>query len=103
MTSKIVIFKNDRIGDLIPSVPAINLIIDKNKDKKVVIYLSEINYKMKFLFDKKNVEVISVKYKLSLKNRICIFYFLCRTKISQVYILRPKNFFFLLPLAFYFK
>ena len=36
MTSKIVIFKNDRIGDLIPSVPAINLIIDKNKDKKIV-------------------------------------------------------------------
>ena len=53
MTSKIVIFKNDRIGDLIPSVPAINLIIDKNKDKKIVIYLSEINYKMKFLFDLK--------------------------------------------------
>ena len=75
MTSKIIIFKNDRIGDLIPSVPAINLIIDKNKDKKIVIYLSEINYKMKFLFDKKNVEVITVKYKLSLKNRICIFYF----------------------------
>ena len=50
---KIIIFKNDRIGDLIPSVPAINLIIDKNKDKDVVIYLSEINYKMKFLFDKK--------------------------------------------------
>ena len=103
MTSKIVIFKNDRIGDLIPSVPAINLIIDKNKDKKIVIYLSEINYKMKFLFDKKNVEVISVKYKLSLKNRICIFYFFFRTKISKVYILRPKNFFFLLPIVFFFK
>ena len=100
---KIIIFKNDRIGDLIPSVPAINLIIDKNKDKKIVIYLSEINYKMKFLFDKKNVEVISVKYKLSLKNRIWIFYFFFRTEISQVYILRPKNFFFLLPLVFFFK
>ena len=101
--NKIIIFKNDRIGDLIPSVPAINLIINKNRDKKIVIYLSEISYKMKFLFDKKNVEVISVKYKLSLKNRICIFYFFFRTKISQVYILRPKNFFFLLPLLFFFK
>jgi len=103
MTSKIVIFKNDRIGDLIPSIPAINIIIDKNKDKKIVIYLSEINYKMKFLFDKKNVEVISVKYKLSLKNRICIFYFFFLSKISHVYILRPKNFFFFLPLVFFFK
>ena len=100
---KVIIFKNDRIGDLIPSVPAINLIIDKNKDKKVVIYLSEINYKMKFLFDKKNVEVISIRYKLSLKDRICIFYFFFRTKITQVYILRPKYFLFLLPLVFFFK
>ena len=51
----IIIFKNDRIGDLIPSVSAINLIIDNNQDKKVIIFLSNINYKMKFLFEKKNV------------------------------------------------
>ena len=93
---KIIIFKNDRIGDLIPSVPAINLIIDKNKDKKVVIYLSEINYKMKFLFDKKNVEVISVKYKLSLKNRICIFYFFFSSKnFASLYFETKKLFLFI--------
>ena len=49
----IIIFKNDRIGDLIPSVAAINLIINNNQDKKIIIYLSNINYKMKFLFEKK--------------------------------------------------
>ena len=100
---KILILKNDRIGDLMPSMPAINLIIEKNKDKKIIIYLSEISYKMKFLFNEKNVEVISINYKLPLKNRIGILYFFLKTKISKVYILRPKNFFFLLPLVFYFK
>tara|TARA_B100000029_G_scaffold369562_1_gene363416 strand:+ start:1101 stop:2144 length:1044 start_codon:yes stop_codon:yes gene_type:complete len=103
MSSKIVIFKNDRIGDLIPSVSAINLIIEKNKDKEIVLYLSEINYKMKFLFNKKNVKVVLINYKLPLKNRMDIFYFFIKTKISKVYILRPKNFFFLLPIIFYFK
>ena len=103
MFSKIVIFKNDRIGDLMPSVPAINLIIQNNKDKKIIIYLSETNYKMEFLFNEKNVEVILINYKLPLKNRIDILYFFLKTKISKVYILRPKNFFFLLPLIFYFK
>ena len=103
MSSKIVIFKNDRIGDLIPSVPAVNLIIEKNKNKEVIIYLSEINHKMKFLFNENNVRIISINYKLPLKNRIDILNFFIKTKISHVYILRPKNFFFLLPIIFYFK
>ena len=90
----IIIFKNDRIGDLIPSVAAINLIINNNQDKKIIIYLSNINYKMKFLFEKKNVEVIKVKYSLSIMNRISILLFFLMNKISKVYIMRPKNFFF---------
>ena len=78
----IIIFKNDRIGDLIPSVAAINLIINNNQDKKIIIYLSNINYKMKFLFEKKNVEVIEVKYSLSIMNRISILLFFLMNKIS---------------------
>ena len=99
----IIIFKNDRIGDLIPSVPAINLLINNNQDKKIIIYLSNINYKMKFLFEKKNVEVIKVKYSLSIMNRISILLFFMMNKISKVYIMRPKNFFFLLPFFFFYK
>ena len=98
----IIIFKNDRIGDLIPSVAAINLIINNNQDKKIIIYLSNINYKMKFLFEKKNVEVIEVKYSLSIINRISILLFFLMNKISKVYIMRPKNFFFFLPFFFFF-
>ena len=30
MSNKVIIFKNDRIGDLVSSVPAINLIIEQN-------------------------------------------------------------------------
>ena len=99
----IIIFKNDRIGDLIPSVAAINLIINNNQDKKIIIYLSNINYKMKFLFEKKNVEVIILKYNFSIINRISILlFFFLMNKISKVYILRPKNF-FLLPFFFFYK
>ena len=47
---------------------------------------------MEFLFNEKNVEVILINYKLPLKNRIDILYFFLKTKISKVYILRPKNF-----------
>ena len=102
-SSNIVIFKNDRIGDLMTSVSAINLIIEENKDKKITIFLSKINYKMKFLFNEKNVEIIVLNYKLSLINRIRILFFFLKRKISKVYIIRPRNFFFLLPLIFYFK
>ena len=66
MSNKIIIFKNDRIGDLIPSIPAINLIIDQNINKKVIIYLSNINFNMKFLLNNKNVEIVKVKYNLTL-------------------------------------
>ena len=79
---------------MIPSVAAINLIIGNNQDKKIIIFLSNINYKMKFLFEKKNVEIIKIEYKPSIINRITILKFFLINKISKVYILRPKNFFF---------
>ena len=100
---KIIIFKNDRTGDLITSLPAINYIIKKNKDKEILIYLSEINFRMKFLFDYNNVTIKKINYKLTFINRILIFFKFVTSKISEVYILRPKNFFFLLPIIFYFK
>ena len=103
MSSKVIIFKNDRVGDLISSVSAINLILKNNKDKKIIIYLSEINYKMRFLFNENNVETDLINYKLPLKHRLYILYYFLKTNISKAYILRPKNFFFLLPLIFYFK
>ena len=94
---EIIIFKNDRIGDLITSIPAIRLLIRNNKDKKITIFLSKINHKIKFLFDYSNVNIIIVEYKLTLKNRLSILSYLLRKKISKIYIIRPKIFFFYLP------
>ena len=99
----IIIFKNDRIGDLIPSVAAINLIINNNQDKKIIIFLSNINYKMKFLFEKKNVEVIEVKYNLSIINRISILLFFFNEQNIKSLYYETKKFFFLLPFFFFYK
>ncbi len=103
MISKIIIFKNDRTGDLITSLPAINSIIKRNTNKEIMIYLSEINFRMNFLFNYKNVTIKKINYKLTLINRIFIIFNFLTSKISEVYILRPKNFYFLLPIIFYFK
>jgi len=101
--TNIVIFKNDRTGDLITSLPAINLIIQENKDKKIIIYLSEINHKMKFLFENKQIQIKIIKYKLNIIERFKILSFFIKSNISKVYILRPKNFFFVLPIIFFYK
>ena len=93
---EIIIFKNDAVGDLITSIPAINnILIRNNKDKKITIFLSKINHKIKFLFDYSNVNIIIVEYKLTLKNRLFILFLFIRKKISKIYIIRPKNFFFI--------
>jgi len=103
MSNKVIIFKNDRIGDLVSSVPAINLIIEQNINKKVIIYLSNINFNMKFLLNNKNVEIVKVKYNLTLTERLKIIFDFIFSKIESVYIFRPKNFYYLLPLIFYVK
>ena len=41
MTKKIIIYKNDAVGDLVQSLDAINNIINFDKDNKIIIYLSE--------------------------------------------------------------
>ena len=47
---KVVIFKNDRTGDLFVSLKAINRIINKHSDQPITIFLSNINHKFSFLF-----------------------------------------------------
>ena len=47
---KIIILKNDRVGDLFVSLSAINLILNKHQDKEIHIYLSKLNYKCKMHF-----------------------------------------------------
>ena len=75
MNYSTVIFKNDKIGDLIHCFLGIKQIIDKEKDNKILIYLSKYNNDMKFLFNENNVEIRVVSEKLSLFEKINILFF----------------------------
>ena len=100
MTKKIIIYKNDAVGDLVQSLDAINNIINFNKDNKIIIYLSERSKNFDFLLKSKNVEIKIINYDLSILNKIKIFFSLIKNKIDIVYILTPKKFYFYLPILF---
>ena len=93
---KIVVLKNDRGGDLFISLKVISSL--KNEYKDITIFLSELNFGFKFLFS--NFKIKKINYNLSIINKINIIIYLFKTKISEVYILAPKNFYFYLPLIF---
>ena len=99
----IVIFKNDAVGDLTQTLPALNNIIKNNKNIKIIIYLSERSKDFFFLINNNLHEYIEFKvinYDISIIEKFKIFFFLSFTKISEIYILTPKNFYFYLPLFF---
>ena len=100
MSSEIIIFKNDATGDLTHSLRAINNIITNNKDKNIIIYLSERSKNFSFLINNKNITFKIVNYNLTLIQKIQIFCFILVNDISKAYILTPKSFYFLLPPIF---
>ncbi len=93
---KILIFKNDRGGDLVSSIRLIYKLIEKNKD--ISIYLSNVNYDFKFLIDE--LKIKKINFNLNLLDKIKIFYDLLINKYDEVFILSPKNFYFFLPFFF---
>ncbi len=97
---KIIIFKNDAVGDLVQSLGAINNVINQNHQNEILIYLSERSKNFKFFFKYKNVKIKIVKYDLSLIQKIEIFFYLLFNSINSIYILTPKNFYFYLPFFF---
>ncbi len=99
--NKILILKNDRTGDLFTSLKTINLIFNKHKYDHIEIYLSKINKSFKFLFNPKKIKIINLN--LNLLDKIKIYFYFLLNKIDTVYILTPKNFFFYLPLLFFYK
>jgi len=94
---KVLILKNDRIGDLFVSLEAINLIFNKHINDDVEIVLSKINKGFEFLFNKK---FYVYNYRLSIKEKLLIFNLIRKKKYTDIYILSPKNFYFYLPLFF---
>jgi len=103
MNEEIIIFKNDKIGDLLHAYNAIQDIINKNLNKKVLIFLSHYNSEMKFLFKSNNVRFKIITEKINKKDKIKLFLFFLKTNIKEVYIFKPSNFLFYLPLIFYLK
>ena len=97
---KIIIFKNDRLGDLLHGVHAINNIIEQNPDKEIIIFLSKISKNFYFLFKKKNTKLKILNYHLTIVEKIKILIFLIKNNLQKIYILSPKNFYFYLPLLF---
>ena len=95
-----VVFKNDAVGDLVQSLNAITNIINHNKERKVIIYLSERSKNFDFLLKFENVEIKILNYDLSIIEKIKIIYNLLTGSFKSIYILTPKNFYFYLPLIF---
>ena len=54
---KIIIFKNDAVGDLVQSLRAINNIINYNKQNEIIIYLSERSKNFDFFLNLKMLKL----------------------------------------------
>ena len=67
---KILILKNDRVGDLFNSLEAINLIIKNNSDASIEIILSEISKNLNFLFNLNHVKVSYLPYHLTFYDKL---------------------------------
>ena len=96
----IIIFKNDRLGDLFHSLNGINNIMNEHRDDNIEIYLSNYSKSFSFLFDKTNVKINYLNYSLSLIEKLKIFKIFLNNSIDKVFILSPKNYFFYLSLFF---
>ena len=97
----IIIFKNDRLGDLFHSLNGINNIMNEHKDDNIEIYLSNYSKSFSFLFDNTKVKVNYLNYNLSLIEKLKIFKIFLNNSIDKVFILSPKNYFFYL--SFFLK
>lgn len=96
----IIIFKNDRLGDLFHSLNGINKILNEHKNDNIEIYLSNYSKNFSFLFNKSNIKINYLNYRLSLVEKFKIFNLFLKSSIDKVFILSPKNYYFYLPFFF---
>ena len=97
MKQKVLIFKNDRGGDLLNSIKCISSLL--NKKNSVTIFLSKYNFGFHFLF--KNSIIKKINYNLKLFDKIYLYFFLLFNNFDKIYILTPKNFYYFLSFIFY--
>ena len=98
MDKKILILKNDRVGDLFHSLRNIELLAGYFKDYSIVLYLSKINIRFAKAIKIKNIKIKEINSNLKLIDKLKIFKHILLNKYEYVFILTPKNFYFALPL-----
>jgi ADP-heptose:LPS heptosyltransferase len=98
MSKKILILKNDRVGDLFHSLDGINAILNDNKDANIEIILSNVSKDLSFLFQGANIKISYLPYSLTILNKFRLFLKMIFNSFDQVYILCPKNFYYYLVL-----
>lgn len=95
---KILILKNDRVGDFFNSIKGINSIINEHKYYEITIVLSNYSKELSFLFDFKNIKIEILNFDLNYRDKLYISKKVIFEKFEKVFILTPKNFYFYLPL-----
>ena len=95
---KILILKNDRIGDLFSSLETLNKLLIKHKNDEKIFYFSKNNEKFSFLFPNIKKKIVSIN--LNIIEKIRIFFYIILNKVESIYILKPKNYYFLLAFVF---
>ena len=87
---KIVVLKNDAIGDTIHSLPCIKEIVDIHADKEIFFFLSKRNKDIYKFIKKKNTKILVFNYTLNLFEKIRILlFFIINIKNNNL-----KKFFF---------
>ena len=71
---KILILKNDRVGDLFHAIRGINSIINKHNTHNIEIILSNYSKEMSFLFKIKNLKTSILNYNLSLFEKLYLYH-----------------------------
>ena len=100
MDKKILILKNDRVGDFFHSLRNIEHLRSHFSEHITDIYLSEINIRFASVLSQEKLNIIQVNYNLSFIEKFNLFLKLFRNDYEYVFILSPKNFYFFLPIVF---
>ena len=98
--SHIVILKNDAVGDLVHSLPAIYSIVNNDKVTKITLFLSKQSKGFNFFFDNKKINIKIINNNLTILEKVKLFIFFILNQIDKVFILAPKEYFFYLPFFF---
>ena len=100
MDKKILILKNDRVGDFFHSCRNLEILRYLFDDYKIDLCLSSVNIRFSDAIKHLNFNLLQTNLDLNTKDKVSIFLKLINEKYEYVFILTPKNFYFYLPIFF---